>query len=433
MIPEKLRAAWVIARRDFVAVIFSKSFVFFLLGPLFPIIVGGMAGAIGAKVQRDLDNPQIGIALPADEAARMIDAHHALADAMPGDVPDFVVLDAPWGGRTYDARAALAGARRAGASSPMEHGKPVGQLAAVVSGSLAHPVLTATPERARMWQGMIALFAAHAQSVAPAALPPVAVDEVASSVASVQTGQVSTAQAGQVALFLLTMLLAGMVLSNLVEEKANKIIEVLAASIPMDALFLGKLFAMLGVSLVGMAVWGAAWGGLMVMGMKSLPLLAAPAVGWPVFILLGFLYFAMAYLLLGSLFLSIGGMATTVREVQTLSMPVTMLQLMVFFFASYALARPGSWVDWAARVFPLSSPFAMLARAARDPVIWPHLLALGWQALCVMLIVRTGAQLFRRTVMKSGPARGRKVRKGGLLGLLKPDRTAQDRFSQGEA
>ena len=51
------------------------------------------------------------------------------------------------------------------------------------------------------------------------------------------------------------VMLAGMVLSNLVEEKANKIIEILAAAIPMEALFLGKLFAMLGVSLVGIATW----------------------------------------------------------------------------------------------------------------------------------------------------------------------------------
>ena len=40
-------AAWVIARRDFVAVLFSRAFLFFLLGPLFPVIVGGLAGSIG--------------------------------------------------------------------------------------------------------------------------------------------------------------------------------------------------------------------------------------------------------------------------------------------------------------------------------------------------------------------------------------------------
>ena len=144
------------------------------------------------------------------------------------------------------------------------------------------------------------------------------------------------------------MLLAGMVLSNLVEEKANKIIEILAAAIPMDAVFLGKLFAMLAVSLVGIAVWGAVIGGAGRAGgvgglfggaidFADLPapggrLAAVPRCS-------GVVYFAMAYLLLGSVFLAIGSLATTVREVQTLSMPVTMLQMLVFFFASYALSR----------------------------------------------------------------------------------------------
>jgi hypothetical protein len=39
-----LAAAYVVARRDFVAILFSRSFIFFLLGPLFPIVVGGLAG-----------------------------------------------------------------------------------------------------------------------------------------------------------------------------------------------------------------------------------------------------------------------------------------------------------------------------------------------------------------------------------------------------
>ena len=46
-----------------------------------------------------------------------------------------------------------------------------------------------------------------------------------------------------------------MVLSQLIEEKSNKIIEVIAAAVPIDAMFLGKLFAMLAASLVGIVVW----------------------------------------------------------------------------------------------------------------------------------------------------------------------------------
>ena len=59
-------------------------------------------------------------------------------------------------------------------------------------------------------------------------------------------------------LFLLTILLSGMLLSQLIDEKANKIIEILAAAVPVDAIFLGKLFAMLAMSLLGIAVWTGA-------------------------------------------------------------------------------------------------------------------------------------------------------------------------------
>ena len=57
-------------------------------------------------------------------------------------------------------------------------------------------------------------------------------------------------------IFTVTLLLATLLLSTLVEEKTNKVIEVLAAAVPLDAIFLGKLIAMLGISLVGLALWG---------------------------------------------------------------------------------------------------------------------------------------------------------------------------------
>ena len=221
-----------------------------------------------------------------------------------------------------------------------------------------------------------------------------------------------TAQAGQLLLFLLTMLLAGMVLSNLVEEKGNKIIEILAAAIPMDAVFLGKLFAMLAVSFVGIAVWATAGGAIFLLGGEGVPSLPEPAVGWPLFITLGIAYFAMAYLLIGSLFLAIGSMATTVREVQTLSMPITFVQLVFFFIASFAVAAPGSVWEWIAITVPFSSPYAMLARAAQDPAIWPHLAAFAWQVLCIGLLIRTGAAMFRKLVMKSGSSGGSGKRRG---------------------
>jgi ABC-2 type transport system permease protein len=45
----------------------------------------------------------------------------------------------------------------------------------------------------------------------------------------------------------------------------------------------------------------------------------------------------------------------------------------------------------------------MLARAAQEEAIWPHVAALAWQAFWVALSIRLGASLFRKRVMKSGP------------------------------
>ena len=136
---------------------------------------------------------------------------------------------------------------------------------------------------------------------------------------------------------------------------------------------------------------------------KSCP----PAVGWPAFFTLGVIYFSMNYLLLGALFLSIGAQASTAREVQILSMPVTFAQVLIFGFAAIAIGAPNSPGALFAAAFPLSSPLVMLARAAEDGGLWPHALALAWQALWVGIILAVGAHLFRRRILQSGPRTGR--------------------------
>ena len=403
-----LQAAWVIARRDFIAVLFSRAFFFFLLGPLFPVIVGALAGGIGSQVQRETIVTEIGLAMSAQDNAAMLKAERLLQSNLGVILPRLDEIDEAERAGDFDAGDFMKERR--------------GNYAAIITGTLAEPELTGTDDQISRWEGPVRLIAAEAMQAEPTGFPAISRNPVATSAAAVRGDRIKTAQAAQMLLFLLTMLLAGMVLSNLVEEKANKIIEILAAAIPMDAVFLGKLFAMLAVSFVGIAVWGMiGWGLWSVAGGAVTQVsgfdpanLPSPAVGWPMFIALGVIYFAMAYLLLGALFLTIGAMASTVREVQTLSMPVTMMQLMVFFLAAYTITQPGSTLEIAAIAFPLSSPFAMLARAAMQDTLWPHLVALAWQAFAVVLIVKGGSLLFRKRVMKSGAAGRAKPRRRWL-------------------
>jgi ABC-2 type transport system permease protein len=241
-VKEIIRAAYVIGRRDFHAIIFSKAFIFFLIGPLFPLLVGGLAGSLGGAVAKDIDRPVLGIALRADEAEKLTTARMFLTKELGEDsFPEFRTLPSPAAGVKLDAKALLAD-KKAG-------------LAGILGGTLQNPELTGTAGQVGRWKGKIALLAGHALSGQAINLPAVKTDIVNKSAGGAKQQRVLTAQLAQVLLFMLTMLLAGMVLSNLVEEKSNKIIEILAASIPMESVFLGKLFAMLAMAFIGIIVW----------------------------------------------------------------------------------------------------------------------------------------------------------------------------------
>ena len=401
-------AAWVIARRDFVAVLFSRAFLFFLLGPLFPVLIGGIAGSIGHSVSEQTVSSEVGLAMSAEDNAAMIAAAEVLRPQLHGAVPKVSVIEAARDNPGFDASAFM-DARQ-------------GNYSAIVTGTLAAPELVGTQGQVNRWKGPVELMAATATGASPSSFPSANEELVATSAASERSSRVRTAQAAQMVLFLLTILLGGMVLSNLAEEKGNKIIEILAAALPMDAVFMGKLFAMLAVSFVGITVWATAgwafWAvaedAIVTVTQTNYRDLPGPAVGWPAFIALGIVYFSMAYLLLGSLFLTIGAMASSVREVQTMSMPVTMLQIMVFFLSAANIGQIGTPLEITSVLFPLSSPFAMMARAALEASLWQHVLALAWQAMWVGLLVKGGSMLFRKRVMKSGGAgREKKQRRWG--------------------
>ncbi|CAN5201925.1 hypothetical protein BH24PSE1_BH24PSE1_06020 [soil metagenome] len=387
------RSAYVIGRRDFAATVYSKAFIFFLIGPLFPVLLGAVFGGIGARVATHAEQPRVAVVGSAEDFARLSDAHQKLSQAL-GDRPLAELVRVPPERNVDEQRQRL-----------LASGDP--PVIAVLTGGLDRPHLTGAISGVGSTAGQIALLVATARAPQDEA-PELAVTQIKQAAGSVSRSRAITAQAGQMILFFLTIILAGMTLSQLIEEKSNKVIEVLAAAVPIEAIFLGKLFAMLAASIVGIVVWvsvGALAISLLVEGgTDSLP---TPAVGSSMFLVLVVAYFAMNYLLLGSVFLSIGAQASTVREVQTLSMPVTVAQVLIFGFAAFAVGTPNSPLAIGGALFPLSSPLVMVARAAELPELWPHVVAMAWQALWVGLIVVISARLFRRTVLKSGPTRVR--------------------------
>ena len=235
-----IRGAYVIARRDFAATVLSKTFIFFLLGPLFPLLFGGVFGSIGARVASRTEQPVVAVVSSSADFVRISAARERVADAIGGPMVVEVLHYAPEPDQSAQERRLLA------SRTP--------PIRAVLTGGLDNPHLTGAVADGDPTSGQMQLILSEARTPSQH-VSPVGVTEVQASSGTIIKNRALTAQIGQMLLFFLTILLSGMVLSQLIEEKSNKIIEVVAAAVPIDALFIGKLFAMLAASVVGIVVW----------------------------------------------------------------------------------------------------------------------------------------------------------------------------------
>ncbi len=396
-LPRSLRQMLTIARRDFIATVFTPIFLLFLFAPALMGSLSALGGMSAAAMDDSTADKSRIIAFVAPATAEVMRREDGRLRALyrRDDTPSDLLIQSPGRDPAVQARALMADRTR--------------DVDAVLYGPLDRPQLLLAPRNRRTGDYMDALAQATlAAERLGGTLPRIAATR---TVVERQTTSIGGQhQAGFFAvfgIFFLTLFLASQVVGTMAEERNNKVIEVLAAAVPLEAVFGGKLIGMFGVALLFVGFWGT----IVTQVASLLPPAAAgalgdiaPAIGGPAFALLFAAYFSMAYLLLGSVFLGLGAQASTPREIQMLSLPITLIQVGMFVLASAAARRPDSWVATVAEIFPLSSPFAMAGRAANAPEVWPHLLALPWQMLWVMLFVTIGARLFRRGVLQSGSA-----------------------------
>jgi len=160
---------------------------------------------------------------------------------------------------------------------------------------------------------------------------------------------------------------ASILLNSVMEEKSNKILEVLLSSASPTEILAGKV---LGVALLTLTVL-VAWGGLGGVGL----VMAAPEVARDVGVALlngGLIFYFLAYMVGGYLmyavlFAAIGAFCETPRDAQTLMGPIMMVLVVPIIVMQLALRTPDAPVVQILSWVPFFTPFLMSARAPSDP------------------------------------------------------------------
>lgn len=160
---------------------------------------------------------------------------------------------------------------------------------------------------------------------------------------------------------------ASILLNSVMEEKSNKILEVLLSSASATEILAGKV---LGVALLTLTVL-IAWGGIGAVGLivaapdRAAEVGAALLQGGLIFYFLA--YMVGGYLMYAVLFAAIGAFCETPRDAQTLMGPIMMVLVVPIIIMQMALRTPDAPLVQILSWVPFFTPFLMSARAPSDP------------------------------------------------------------------
>ena len=198
---------------------------------------------------------------------------------------------------------------------------------------------------------------------------------------------------------------AYMLLMSMVEEKINKVLEMLLATTRFSEIFLGKLLGVAALTLASLLPW-IILGGIGFYGATQFAdgaiadgltqaLSTKMLIFLPVFFILGYVFY-------GSIFIALGALAESMQDASTLMTPMVLLLTACIMVVPIGVAFPDSPLLAAAAWFPFSAPFAAVIRLPSDPPLWETLGSMMVLIVSSTLVIWGSAHMFRYGVLSGG-------------------------------
>ena len=181
------------------------------------------------------------------------------------------------------------------------------------------------------------------------------------------------------------------------DEKANKVVEVLLSTTSPERLMMGKILGQSGVALTTVGIYGGLGISALIAAGKA-SLILDPQLLWPL------AWFALAFLGAAAILAAVGAVVHDQREAGNLMGPiVALLGVPVFFIMPIAQAPHGMPASIASFA-PIIGPYIMAMRSAGEiPVpVWQVGVGLVWHAAITRTLLVGAGRVFRVGILSSG-------------------------------
>jgi len=230
-------------------------------------------------------------------------------------------------------------------------------------------------------------------------------------------------------IYMMVAIYGSILLQGVIEEKTNRIVEIIISSVRPFQLLLGKTVALALVGLTQFLIWIVSVGALlflvsMVTAFTIDPSqISAPPTGtagapdpsqveqiiaeiqnfnWGILIYFPF-YFLGGFFLYGSLFAAAGSAVDNIQDAQQFTLPITLPMIIPLAMMFNVIQNPNSAYAVFASIFPFFSPFSMMVRMSCTDVPWYEVLAsISLLILTFLGCVWVGAKIYRTGILMYG-------------------------------
>jgi ABC-2 type transport system permease protein len=191
------------------------------------------------------------------------------------------------------------------------------------------------------------------------------------------------------------------IMNAVVEEKTNRVVEVIVSSVPPSSLFWGKLLGVGAAGLTQFLFWALCMGlvGLYGAGVSGSLL---PEVS---LLLLGSFvtYFLLGYFLYGAMYAAVGAAVNNQQEAQSLAFPVMMPLVLGVIFSFTVMGSPDSRLSVVLSLIPLLTPLLMFLRiSVLTPPAWQIALSVALMLGSIALLTWLAGRVYRVGILMYG-------------------------------
>lgn len=196
-------------------------------------------------------------------------------------------------------------------------------------------------------------------------------------------------------LMLMIVFTGGLLVRSLIEEKSNRIIEILLSSCTSQELLMGKFMGLCVLGLFQITIWSLV--GIAAVGSNLVMMDVFNNVG------IQLVYFVMGYIFFTSIFVGIGSVVNSEQEAQQFTSYISIILVLPMVLAIQVIQNPSSVIAQVLSYIPITTAPVMILRInVTPPPLWEILLTLAIMVVSIYLVITVTARIFRIGILAYG-------------------------------